>query len=157
GAASLFWPRLSVLSLSLLGTGYLLALITGLVEWPFIIPTALLLVAAYAAAPERTRAWRSAAHILFVAVALPLGLHLLPGYNNPRVIGPVPLTPDAAPFTFYLNLDKPLAGYWVLLVWPALCLRRSSWSWAWGLSIGLGTAAVCLGLGVGLGKLALAP
>jgi membrane protease YdiL (CAAX protease family) len=157
GAASLLWPRRAVLSLTLLGTGYLLALITGLVEWPFVIPLALLLVAAYAVAPQRTRPSRIAGHILFVAVGLPLGFHLLPGFNNPQPFGPAPLTPDAVPFTFYLNLDKPLLGYWVLLTWPALRLRRGARSWAYGVAIGLGTAIICLGLGVAMGKLAFAP
>ena len=157
GAASLYWPRLRALSLTLLGTGYLLALVTGVLERPFLIPLALLLVAAYAVAPERTRPSGIAGHVLFVVVALLLGFHLLPGFNNPRPFGPAPLTPGAVPFSFYLNLDKPLAGYWILLVWPAMYLRRGTWSWAYGLAIGLATAAVCLGLGVVLGKLALAP
>lgn len=157
GAASLLWPRRAIVSLGLLGAGYLLAAMAGLVEVAFVIPVALLILSAYAVAPRRKREWRIAGHILFVAVALVLGFHLTPGFNNPRVVGPTPLTPDAVPFTFYLNLDKPLAGYWVLLVWPALCVRRSTWSWAHGLWIGLATAAVCLGLGVALGKLELAP
>lgn len=157
GAASLVWPRVRALSVSLLGIGYVLAFMAGLIDWHAIVPLVLLLVAAYAVAPERTRRLRIAGHILFIIVALVLGFHLLPGFNNPRVFGPAPITPDAAPFTLYLNLDKPLAGYWVLLAWPALCLRRGPWSWAYGLLIGVGTAAVCLGLGVGLSKLAWAP
>ena len=32
------------MSVSLLGTGYLLALISGLIEWPSIVPCALLLL-----------------------------------------------------------------------------------------------------------------
>lgn len=157
GAASLVWPRLRVLSLSLLGTGNLLALISGLIDWRVVVPLALLLAAALAVSRKHPRGLRVAGHILFVTVALVLGFHLMPGFYNPRVFGPAPITPDAAPFTLYLNLDKPLAGYWVLLAWPALCLRRGPWSWAYGLLIGVGTAAVCLGLGVGLSKLAWAP
>lgn len=157
GAASLVWPRVRVLSVSLLGTGYVLAFMAGLIDWPAVVPLVLLLAAACAVAPERTQRLRIAGHILFIIVALVLGFHLLPGFNNPRVFGPAPLTPDAAPFTLYLNLDKPLAGYWVLLAWPALCLRRGQWGWAYGLLIGVGTAAVCLGLGVALSKLAWAP
>ena len=157
GAASLLGPRRAAMSLGLLGTGYLLALIAGLVEAAFIIPVALLVLAAYAVAPQRTRAWQIGGHILFIVVALGLGFHVLPGFNNPRLVGPAPLTPEGAPFTFYLNLDKPLAGFWVLLVWPALRVRRSSWSWAHGLLIGLATAVVCLGLAIALGKLAFAP
>ncbi|MQA89651.1 MAG: hypothetical protein GEU90_05385 [Gemmatimonas sp.] len=99
-----------------------------------------------------------AGHVVFIAVALGLGLHVLPGFHNLRPIGPVQFTPDAVPFTMYLNLDKPLAGFWLLLVWPALCLRRNGWKGIGrGLLIAAATAVVCLELGVVLGKLDFAP
>jgi hypothetical protein len=135
------------------GSGF----IHGLLDWRALLPLLLLLVAAYAVAPQRSRMQRIAGHALFVGVALGLGFHLLPGFHNPRVIGPVRLTPDAVPFTMYLNLDKPLAGFWLLLAWPALRLCRDGSSWLRGLSIGLLTALPCLGLALLLGKVAFAP
>ena len=69
GSASLLWPRRAALSLGLLGTGYLLALTAGVVEAAFVIPVALLVLAAYAVAPGRRRPWRIAGHILFIALA----------------------------------------------------------------------------------------
>jgi hypothetical protein len=57
----------------------------------------------------------------------------------------------------YLNLDKPLAGFIVLLVLPALCLEGGAWSWARGLLIGFATAIVCLGLALVFGQVAVAP
>lgn len=67
-------------------------------------------------------------------------------------------TPDAIPMTMYLNFDKPLAGYWLLLSWPALKLRRDGWRGVGrGLVIGSATATVCLGLGVALGAIAYEP
>jgi membrane protease YdiL (CAAX protease family) len=44
-----------------------------------------------------------------------LFLHLLPGFHNLQVIAPAPLSPDALPFGMYLNLDKPLVAFWVVL------------------------------------------
>jgi membrane protease YdiL (CAAX protease family) len=65
-----------------------------------------------------------------VAIALLLGMHLLPGFNNPIVIDRVTLTPDAAPYTLYLNFDKTLAGLLLLGVcyprWPNRAGLRSS-------------------------------
>lgn len=158
GALSLWWPRLRNMSFVLLGGGYLLALGAGLLDWRSTLPIGVLLLAAYAIRPRHPRWWRVVGHVLFVVTALALALHLLPGFHNPRVIGPIRFTSDAVPFTMYLNLDKPLAGYWLLLAWPALCLRRDGWRGpARGLWIGLVTAAVCLALGVALGQLACAP
>jgi membrane protease YdiL (CAAX protease family) len=157
GAESLLAARSRVVGAGLLAAGYALALAGGLLDWRAAPPLLLLLAAAHLVAPPRARRWRVAGHILFVAVALALGLHLLPGFHNLRVIGPVRFTPDAVPFTMYLNLDKPLVGFWLLLAWPALRLRRDRWSWSRGLSIGLATAVVCLGLALALGKVLPAP
>ena len=156
-AASLFRPRLRLLSVGLLGAGYLLAAIAGLLDWRAMTALALLVAAAYAITPQRARPLRIAGHVMFVATAVVLGFHLMPGFHNLRVFGPAALTLDAVPYTMYLNLDKPLAGFWLLLVWPAVCLRRGTWSWLRGLSIGFVTAVLCLGLALVLGKIAFAP
>jgi hypothetical protein len=145
------------LSAGLLSSGYVLALTAGLLGWSAGLSIGLLLAAAYAVAPERPRPWRIAGHAVFVLVALMLGFHLLPGFNNLRVIGPVRYTPDAIPFTMFLNLDKPLAGFWLLLVWPALCLHRGTWSWVRGPLVGLVTSVVVLGLAFVIGDVAFAP
>jgi hypothetical protein len=61
---------------------------------------------------------RIAAHLVFAALAIALSLHLIPGFHNPRVIAPTRFTPDAVPFTMYLNFDKPLVGLWLLWTLP---------------------------------------
>src|SRR5688500_14961996 len=107
-AALMLALRSRVLGLGLLCVGYLLAVVDGRLDWRAGIPLVLLLQAAYAVAPDRPRAWRIVGHVVFVSLAVGLGFHLLPGFHNPQVIGPVRLTPNAVPFTMYLNLDKPL-------------------------------------------------
>lgn len=158
GAASLWWPPLRRLSLALLTGGYVLALVTGFLDWRAFLVIALLIALARMIRPERSTRWRVSAHILFVLMAVALAVHMVPGFHNLQAIGPVRFTPDAVPFTMYLNLDKPLAGYWLLLVWPALALRRDgSRRLLRGMGIGAVTAAVCLGLGVALGAATFAP
>ena len=157
GASALLWRRLRVLGGTLVGAGYLLALLAGLLDWRAMIALALLLAAAYAIARQRPRTMRVAGHAAFVVMALMLGFHFMPGFHNVRVIAPTTLTPDAVPFTMYLNLDKPLAGFWLLLVWSGLCLSRGAWSWLRAVLIGLITAVICLGLGLVLREVAFAP
>lgn len=156
-ALSLLTMRWRTLGLSLLAVGYLLALLEGLIDWRASIPVLLLATSGYAVSAKHSRAWRTAGHVVFAAVAVALGFHLLPGFHNLQVIGPVRLTADAVPFTMYLNLDKPLGGFWVLLLWPALRLHRGVWSWLQGLGVGFVTAVVWLGLVVALGAANLEP
>lgn len=97
-------------------------------------------------------------HCLFVAVAAGLAVHALPGFHSALVIEAQRLTADAAPFSMYLNLDKPLIALWLLLACPwvirARGLRHGSASVALALPL---TATVCLGGAWLLGMLAWAP
>jgi uncharacterized protein len=49
-----------------------------------------------------------------IVLSLALGLHLLPGFHNPRLMDAIILTPDAAPYSVWLNFDETLAGIVVL-------------------------------------------
>ena len=42
-------------------------------------------------------------------------LHAVPCFANRLVWGPVQVSPGAVSYSMYLNLDKPLIGFWVLL------------------------------------------
>ncbi|NWE49969.1 CPBP family intramembrane metalloprotease [Pseudomonas gingeri] len=117
--SALPWAYLALLSL-----GYALALSVGHLGLPSLIAFALLLASGAAAFQQRNRPLRYLGHGLFLLVAAGLALHWLPGFGNGRMISAVRFTPDAVPFTLYLNLDKPLIGFWLLLVCPWLVRQR---------------------------------
>jgi membrane protease YdiL (CAAX protease family) len=70
--------------------------------------------AAYAANHARNQPWRAAAHVLVIAISAGLFLHVLPGFDNPRLVDHVVLSPGASPYTQYLNVDKGMAGVLLL-------------------------------------------
>ncbi|WP_427185271.1 CPBP family intramembrane glutamic endopeptidase [Bordetella bronchialis] len=146
-----------------LGAGLLLAALglayAGGLLGPAALPAfAALAAAAWAVAPPRPYACRLAGHVLFVALALGLSLHWLPGFHNPRVIGPERLAPDAVPFTMYLNLDKPLTGFWLILALPWVQAAQPAGRAARAaIAAWLATTACCLVPAFGLGLTGWAP
>ncbi|KVX63239.1 type II CAAX prenyl endopeptidase Rce1 family protein [Burkholderia stagnalis] len=158
-AAALAWCRpLRMASLVLAAVGYAGALALGQLAPLALVPFAVLALAAWGVSAARPPAVRVAAHVVFIAVAVALSLHLLPGFHNPRVIEPTRFTPDAAPFTMYLNLDKPLVGLWLLWVlpWvhPHVALSRA---WRTGVVAALATSAACLAGATAFGMVGWAP
>lgn len=161
-AALLWWPKARELSVALLAVTVVAALVRGLLDPIALISFALLILAAWLVLPARTKGWRIAGHVLFVPVAFALGLHLLPGFNNPKLIDDLRLTAESAPMSLYLNFDKPLAGFWLLLCWPLLRLfgegKRPLASSLGAGAIGAALAALlCLGVGLLLNIVAWAP
>jgi membrane protease YdiL (CAAX protease family) len=146
------------LSLGLLILGYGAALANGQLGFQAAIPVALLLLAAYAVRANRKMHVQYIGHALFIVHAIALSMHWLPGFHNPRVIGPERFTPDAVPFTMYLNLDKPLIGFWLLLVLPWI---RPQHKLGASLISGIGglvvTTAACLAVAALLGLVTWAP
>jgi len=113
------------LHLALLSLGYALALVYGQLSWLAAISVGLLLIAGFAVRQQTVPVGRYLGHGLFIFLALALAMHWLPGFYNGRGINPHRLTDDAVPFSMYLNQDKPLIGFWLLLVCPWIVGRRS--------------------------------
>ncbi|CAD6531593.1 CPBP family intramembrane glutamic endopeptidase [Paraburkholderia sabiae] len=151
--ARIRWPGTALLILACCA-----ALALGQLAPVSLVALALLVVAAYAVSPDRARTVRYAGHVLFIALAVALSMHWLPGFHNQRVIGPERITPDAVPFTMYLNLDKPLIGFWLLLAVPWLHTRHD---WRTSLKVSLlsmlATTAACLAVAPLLGVVGWAP
>ena len=118
----------------------------------------MLALAALLVQPAAPTALRLAGHMLFIAVAAALFLHLMPGFHNPLVIPRAPLSPDAVPFSMYLNLDKPLVAFWIILALPPVMTGLDARPHA-ARHAGLRRAAVlvCLTLALALGMVGWAP
>jgi membrane protease YdiL (CAAX protease family) len=114
------WTYLALLSL-----GYALALTYGHLGWLAGISFALLLIAGYAVRQHLVPVARYLGHGVFIVLALALATHWLPGFYNGRGIAPQRFTDDAVQFAMYLNLDKSLIGFWLLLVCPWIIGRQS--------------------------------
>lgn len=148
-AAVLAWvPRARPAALSLFAAGYVLAFTAGELDWRALAVIAVLLAAGLAVRSPRRPLLRIAGHVVFVLVALGAMQHLLPGFFNERVFGPARITPDAAPYSLWLNLDKLLIGIWVLSAIPWVEENRSPVTWfRTGILACAITAAICLVVG----------
>lgn len=114
------WPYLTLLS-----AGYVLALSYGHLSAQAIIAIILLGLAGYAVRQHRFRYGPYLGHTLFILLALALALHWWPGFHNARMIDQERFTENAVPFSMNLNLDKPLIGFWLLLICPWIIGRHS--------------------------------
>ncbi|MFC0397090.1 CPBP family intramembrane glutamic endopeptidase [Paraburkholderia rhizosphaerae] len=139
------------IAVTLLVIGYGAALADGMLNAVALVAIAVLLVLAYAVLPPRPPSVRRAAHAVFIVLGVALILHGVPGFHNPRVIQAERFTPDALPFTMYLNLDKPLVAFWLLLIFRWV---RGPQNATMSLIAGVGgwllTAVVCLGTALAL-------
>lgn len=98
------------------------------------------------------------AGVLLVAAAALLA-HRLPGFANPRVIDAVRFTPDALPFSLYVNFDKTLLALGLLGLAHARVTSVREWRAVLGATAprALATIAVVLGASLALGYVRWAP
>jgi membrane protease YdiL (CAAX protease family) len=158
-AAALLWPPATRRwALAPLAVAWGWAWADGIIDPVAFAAPALLVVAATSVRPGSGDAARVAGHVLFLLMAGALFLHLAPGFHNPLVIAPAPLTADAVAFGMYLNLDKPLVAFWVVLALaPPMAgadLRRTLLAAV--LACGAAVLA-CLGIALAMGVVGWAP
>ncbi|TXZ05849.1 CPBP family intramembrane metalloprotease [Vibrio mimicus] len=114
------WGLLSLTLLSAFWAGHL-SLIGG-------VSAGLGFVLAYCVANGKSH-WRTAAWVALLLWCLTLFLHWLPGFSNLQVLDKVIASPHSTPFSLYLNLDKPLVFFALLLAYPTLLGNQQSPKW----------------------------
>ncbi|GAA4330514.1 CPBP family intramembrane metalloprotease [Pigmentiphaga soli] len=144
-------------ALALFAAGYALALLHGRLLAPSLAAFGLLALAG-ACVRQRPAAVRIAGHAIFLCAALALALHLLPGFGNALVIDHAILAPGSAPYSMYLNLDKPLIALWLLWACPWIAPPCSAAAAGRAiLRAAPATVAVCLGCAVAAGLVDWSP
>lgn len=111
--------RRSRLAYALLILFVSVASVTGLMSPTAMVTVALGLIAAFFL-PRRTGLLAIAGHTLLILWCLALGAHLLPGFNNLKLLDQVQASASSTSFTLHLNLDKPMVFFAVLLAWPGM-------------------------------------
>lgn len=130
----------------------LLALRTGVVEWPGLVGIVVLITCARLSLVT-SAPWRGAFTFVVVALCLLFALHLFPGFNSPKLFDAIRLSEDAGPYTQYLNFDKGTAGLIALWAYSARAtsLHELGRVLRVLLPIALGNTVVVMALGVALG------
>lgn len=146
--------------LVLLGAATLAGLITGFVAPAGLGWIVLLAVATGGfARPNLPPGPRVIIAVVIFAVSAGLLVHWLPGFQNYRALYLVRFTPDAVPFTLFLNFDKTAAGL-LLLGWSHTRLTRAADWRAIAGTVAVGAAAivpVVIALSLGTGYVHFAP
>ena len=71
---------------------------------------------------------RVASGVLAIILSVMLAAHLIPGFNNWKVIDSVSLTETSLPYSMYLNMDKTLVGLAILSLGFPLVKSLKEWA-----------------------------
>jgi membrane protease YdiL (CAAX protease family) len=115
----------------LLAASVLLGYAGGILSGPAVVPLVVLAAACwrYHHAAHPSLPVQAALAIVVLLVALGLGLHAFPGFANALLWHDITFSPNSAPYTLYLNVDKTLAGLLILgLCYDGLLVSREGWA-----------------------------
>jgi membrane protease YdiL (CAAX protease family) len=90
------------------------ALIAGMVDVRGLIAIGTLAALCIWARRETRPPWTIVANASMIAPCAAFFVHVLPGFENPRVVDALVLGPGSLPYTKYLNFDKGIAGLFLL-------------------------------------------
>ena len=71
---------------------------------------------------------RATSGVLAIILSVMLTTHLIPGFNNWKIVDNVSLTETSLPYSMYLNMDKTLVGLAILSVGVPLIKSLKEWS-----------------------------
>jgi uncharacterized protein len=98
----------------LLAGAFVVGILSGVTSALALIWTVVLFGICTVYRSAKTPVHKGLAAVGVMLLALLLGMHVLPGFRNFLLLEDIVLTPGAAPYTMYLNVDKTLVGIGIL-------------------------------------------
>ncbi|NVO57875.1 CPBP family intramembrane metalloprotease [Rhodobacteraceae bacterium B1Z28] len=145
--------RRSALSVALLAVFASVSLVIGLIS-----PLAMAMIGfglLGARCLPRLSGWAAGVgHVALILWCLALGAHLVPGFNNLQILDQVQAGARSADFTMFLNVDKPMIFFAVLLAWPGMLNNTRATSFP-TLIPGLAILPLLFAVGLGAGAIRL--
>ncbi|MEG0278890.1 MAG: CPBP family intramembrane glutamic endopeptidase [Morganella sp. (in: enterobacteria)] len=109
------------LSLAALLATTVSALFTGVMDWRALMTLWGIIAIAIIYPRTHQHPWlRRGLALLVTAIATGLIFHLFPGFHNLHYLQPTQAGPHSAPFSFWLNADKALVPFVLLIIIPQL-------------------------------------
>lgn len=135
--------------LALIFFSVVMALTHGLISVVALPSIALVIFAGYGLV--RFPKYKPICLIILFIIGIAVFLHVLPGFNNPRIIDQVQISPNSLSYSMYLNFDKAIFGL-LLLTFIRTSKKPASPQWLKTSLIcgGLSLTALVIGLSVGL-------
>lgn len=106
-------------SIGLVATTLLIALVNDRLSSLALLSILVGFIVAYQT-PKLNNPFRYAGYTFLIVWSLALSLHIMPGFSNLQVLDKVITGPQSAPFSMYLNLDKPMIFFALLMAYPTL-------------------------------------
>ena len=91
------------------------------------IPIVILFLCQYCLTRDIYKPLRFILFGIVTLVSLALGFHFFPGFNNWNIISQIKLSPNAVPYSLFLNFDKPFMGIFVLALSIPLINSKAEW------------------------------
>jgi uncharacterized protein len=117
----MLWPLTLALSL-------ILGLIAHQLDVFALIPLILLYFSLrYGETMQQPKRLSIIAKMIALILSVGLCMHLFPGFHNLKVLDHIYFSPDAIPFSLYLNIDKTVVGIFILGMSASLICSAEEW------------------------------
>ncbi|KEY90238.1 CAAX amino terminal protease [Candidatus Photodesmus katoptron] len=118
-AIILSFLRRTLSTIIVLSTTLIAAFFLDQLDISALISTILIFILSYKT-PLLKKKWKQISLSIITLWSLGVFFHVIPGFHNFKVLDNVIAGPKSSPFTMYLNLDKPLIFFVLLLALPKI-------------------------------------
>lgn len=148
--ASLWITKSRIVWAALLATAVVFGLLSGRVGVFALVPIAVLAACFYLAQENRFAVVvRIGAGAVGAVLSVALALHVVPGFDNWKILDEFELSDQAQAFSLYLNFDKPLIGLFILAFGAPLLRDWPEWKSMLVTAAPIALAGIALVYGLG--------